>query len=766
MKLKQVILSILCIQASIALAQKTYQSKVPLSPDSQFHMGGNSPSGGSIDINSNYITINGKPCIPVMGEIHFSRCPESEWRTELQKMKAGGINIIATYVFWIHHEEEEGVFNWAGNRNLRKFITLCKELDLKVVLRAGPWCHGECRNGGIPEWLATKKDIKLRSNDRTYLKYVEKLYGEVFQQVKGLLWKDGGPIVGMQLENEYGGRWEHLVKLKEIAVKTGFNLPFYTRTGWPKLATPATFGEIIPLYGDYPDGFWDRELVDMPGDYSKCFIFKNARNSTVIATEQLPKQSGDVGSSEAKYPYFTCELGGGMMPSYHRRISIEPMDVYATALCKLGSGSNLLGYYMYHGGTNPEGKFTPMNESQNSPMTNWNDLPQKTYDFQAPLGEFGQVNKHYHLLRRLHLFLHDFGAELAQMDVTFPSNSPIDTKDNNILRWTIRSKDGKGYVFVNNYQRLTYLPAKDNVKFTIETSDGNLTFPQKAIQVPSDKSFILPFNFSLGAGLLVSATAQPICQTEENGVTRWYFTAIEGIPAEFVLNTKGMQKIDYASVLTKRIGDKYIFSDLVQGLEPTLCFTDINGHKQQIILTTEEQSLCIWKGEIHKKPQVVISKDPLVFESDSVRYLPSGQYAAIVKVVPVKEAGSPRVIPMGINHVAEQPYDKDFEQAAVWRIELPASSADWAKLLLRINYVGDVARLYIGDKLVGDNFYNGKPFDFALKSYVNELKGSALTLRVLEMHQNAPIYLQKEAKDNLLNTSLALKSLEWIEVTY
>ena len=766
MKLKQIILSILVIQASIVMAQQTSKSKVTLYPGNEFHMGGISPSGGSIDINNNYISLNGKPCIPVMGEIHYSRCAESEWRTELQKMKAGGINMIATYVFWIHHEEEEGVFNWSGNRNLHKFISICGELGLKVVLRSGPWCHGECRNGGLPEWLVTRKDIRLRSNDQAYLKYVERLYSEIFQQVKGLLWKDGGPVIGMQFENEYGGPWEHLVKLKDIALKIGFDLPFYTRTGWPNLSTPATFGEIIPLYGDYADGFWDRELTEMPGDYSKGFLFKNARNSTVIATEQLPKQSASVGATEAKYPYLTCELGGGMMPSYHRRINIAPMDVFATAICKLGSGSNLLGYYMYHGGTNPEGKFTPMNESQNSLMTNWNDLPQKTYDFQAPLGEFGQVNEQYHLLRRLHLFLQDFGSELALMNVIFPDGNPTDTRDINVLRWCIRSNEGKGYVFVNNYQRLSHLPAKDNVRFTVETPNGNLTFPQKPIQVPSDKCFFFPFNFSMGTSLLISATAQPICRIEENGTTRWYFTSIEGIPVEFQLSSDGIKQIDYSSVLPEQTGNKYLFNDLVQGIEPTLLFTDTKGNKHQIILTTEEQSLHIWKGEINRRQQVVISEIPLVFESDSVRYLPSRQFPVTVKVVPIKEAGASRIIAMGVNHVAEQPNDKDFEQAAVWRIELPENRADWEKLLLRVNYVGDVARLYIGDKLVDDNFYNGKSFDFALKSYVSELKGAALTLRILGMPNNPPVYLQKEARENLNKTSLCLQSLEWIELTY
>ena len=82
--------------------------------------------------------------------------------------------------------------------------------------------------------------------------------------------------------------------------------------------------------------------------------------------------------------FFTCELGGGMMTSYHRRVYVYPQDAYSLAIVKLGSGSNLLGYYMYHGGTNPEGH-AYLNEMQRTPYTNWNDLPVKTYDFQAPL---------------------------------------------------------------------------------------------------------------------------------------------------------------------------------------------------------------------------------------------------------------------------------------------------------------------------------------------------------------------------------------------
>lgn len=110
-----------------------------------------SPAGSTLEADSYGVLLNGQPMLPVMGEFHYARFPETEWRKELLKMKAGGINIIASYIFWIHHEEIEGKYNWEGRRNLRKFIELCRELDLMFVLRIGPWCHGEARNGGFPE---------------------------------------------------------------------------------------------------------------------------------------------------------------------------------------------------------------------------------------------------------------------------------------------------------------------------------------------------------------------------------------------------------------------------------------------------------------------------------------------------------------------------------------------------------------------------------------------------------------------------------------
>ena len=382
------------------------------------------PQGVTFEVDSKGFVIGGKHVLPVMGEIHYARVPAKDWRREIQKMKAGGITIVATYVFWIHHEPEEGHWNWAGNMNLREFLEVCKSENMPVVLRIGPFCHGEVYQGGFPDWVVQRHvsnptEYKVRSMAKGFIKEVERLYYNIFGQVNGLLWKDGGPVVGVQIENECRGPWNYYMTLKDIAVKAGFDVPFMTRTGWPKLNGKEEFGKLLPLYGDYADGFWDRKLTDMPGEYSKAFVFKDNRMSGAIATETFSADElKETENSKLTYPYLTCELGGGMMPSYHRRINISGNEAMPLAICKLGSGSNLPGYYMYHGGTNPYNPAHTMAETQKTAVTNYNDMPYMTYDFQCPLGEMGQPNDiAFHQTRFLHQFLADWGEELSQMDV-------------------------------------------------------------------------------------------------------------------------------------------------------------------------------------------------------------------------------------------------------------------------------------------------------------------------------------------------------------
>ncbi|MDE7407016.1 MAG: beta-galactosidase [Muribaculaceae bacterium] len=489
----------------------------------------------------------GRRVMPVMGEVHYSRIPADEWAAEVRKMKDGGVTMIAAYVFWNHIEERQGVFDWSGQRDLRRFLEVCKDQDMPVVLRLGPFCHGEVRNGGIPDWMFDK-GCRLRDENDEFMKYTAGLYRQIFSQVQGLQWKDGGPVLAAQFDNEYRGHGSYLMALKKIATDAGFDLPFYTRTGWPDLKSPVPYGEMVPLYGDYADGFWDRSLSETAGNYYKAFNFRQHRSSTAIATEQLGEQNADADEKAEAYPYFTCELGGGMTTAYHRRPYIYPEDAYSMAIVKLGSGSNLLGYYMYHGGTNPDGYQTTLNENQRTPGTNYNDMPVKNYDFQAPLGEFGQTYPHYYMLRKLHLFMQDYGETLAPMDASFPMPQEIDKGDDSMLRWSYRNKGDSGFVFINNYERLQNLSPKKGMQFTV----GKVTFPSKAITIPAGTMCIFPVNIDG----ITYATAQLLAHRDG----KIFMQQIEGIPTEIKVDGKLLKNVKPAGVDRPVYGNIYLLN--------------------------------------------------------------------------------------------------------------------------------------------------------------------------------------------------------------
>ena len=645
----------------------------------------------SIQWDRHSLVFDGKRVVPVMGEVHYSRIPEAEWTEEVKKMKQGGVTVVAAYVFWNHVEEEEGVFNWSGRRNLRRFLEICRQEEMPVVLRLGPFCHGEVRNGGIPDWMFAK-GCRMREENATFLKYTAELYRQIFSQVQGLQWKDGGPVIGAQFDNEYRGKGSYLMALKKIATDIGFDLPFYTRTGWPELRTPVPFGEMIPLYGDYADGFWDRSLQETAGNYYKAFQFKAFRSSTAIATEQLGNQQERTNKGDDQYPYFTCELGGGMMPAYHRRPYVYPEDAYSMAVVKLGSGSNLLGYYMYHGGTNPTG-FKPggnddgsdvyLNETQRTQATNYNDLPVKTYDFQAPLGEFGQKNPHYFMLRKLHLFMHDYAETLAPMEATFPVKQDLPKGDDSHLRWSYRSKDGSGFVFINNYERLQRLTDKKNVRFDV----CGVKFPQKAMTIPAGTVCIFPVNVD---GIRY-ATAQLIARRDG----KVYLEQIKGVPTEICVDGRVMKNV-------KAKG------------------TDRPVYKNIYLVDSETAG------------RLFLDKE------DSTLPAPMPSAVTLRKV---KEAGVPFRTTMGVNKVAQQPQDADFRNAAVYDISgLPQEREG---VLLNIDYRGDVARLYADGRLVADNFYNGRPFLMGLWRLPKDC--SRLELRILPLQKDMPVYFPREA---------------------
>ncbi len=674
MTLRSFLFSILVSCATIAVAQETFRFGTNVNPD-----------GVKFEVDSRGFIVGGKHVLPVMGEIHYARVPEQEWRREIQKMKAGGITIIATYVFWIHHEEEEGIWNWSGNKNLREFVEICKEEGLPVVLRIGPFCHGEVYQGGFPVWLTDKaqkdpQQYKLRTQAPGFMDATRNLYKNIFSQVNGLLWKQGGPIVGVQIENECRGPWSYYMALKDMAVEVGFDTPFYTRTGWPKLNGNEEFGKLLPLYGDYADGFWDRVLTDMPGDYKKAFIMKDTRLSAVIATEALgANQDTKMETKDLSYPYLTCELGGGMMMSYHRRINMSGHEVKPLAICKLGSGSNLPGYYMYHGGTNPYNPKHTMGETQASPVTNYNDVPHMTYDFQTLLGEMGQPNwTAWHESRLLHQFLADWGDKLSQMDV--------DSLSDHYAR--------RGcFEFFNDYVRIL--------------NEGGTSYVTPRDWKLSTVNWLRRAKGSQLSTTIDWATVEPFCQAD--GIL--YFIEIEGKKPQVCIDGK---------VFTPTLNKPF----MERGL--TFC-----------VLSREKAHTAYKIGNKLYYSDGILYKDGGHLMEETWNILPTK-----VNYVLTKEHGGLREVKMGSQKVAAQPVESDFEKAATWTISGLNELNENLDLYLEISYRGDVARIYADGQLVEDNFWNGKPMLVRL----SDLVGKRIELKILPLGKDYPIYLQKEQK--------------------
>ncbi|WP_308991092.1 beta-galactosidase [Mariniflexile litorale] len=557
----------------------------PIIEKEHLNMGNSGPEGKEITINNKFLSLGGTPMVPVMGEIHYSRFNKEKWENAILKMKANGINIIATYVFWIHHEETEGEFDWKGNNDLRLFIELCKKHRVWAYPRIGPWCHGEARNGGFPDWIMKHNDVSLRTNDPKYLFYVDRLYHEISKQLEGLYYKDGGPIIGVQLENEY---WrgkkgeEHILKLKQIALKYGIDVPMYTVTGWRSASVPEN--EVIPLWGGYPTAPWNTNLNTIKTNES--YVFNLPINDQSIGNEE---STGKYRPNYSLYPYLTCELGVGNQISEHRRPIIDPMDGVTIATSSVASGSNLPGYYVFAGGLNPIGKYSTLEEDKLE-SGYWNEYPDISYDFQAAIRETGEIAPSYHKLKPLHYFLNEFGELLAPM-------TPIIPMDNNApdnLQYSFRVNKSSGFLFASNYYRGHTKSIKKNVQFTIKLNKDLVVLPSKPINIYDKTIFIWPVNLDIGKTVLKYATAQPICTIDNKKTTDWYFFETKGIDTEYLFDNKNIKELKVNGAKQPESRKQFLINNIQLGIDNPILVEAVDGHLHRIFTLTKEQSEQFW----------------------------------------------------------------------------------------------------------------------------------------------------------------------------
>jgi beta-galactosidase len=722
---------------TIDLKHKT-KTIVPALPK----LGGTNPAGDRINFTNYFMELNGRPFFGIAGEIHFARLSPLDWDDEILKMKLGGINIIATYIFWIHHEEEEGVFNWEGDRNLRGFVDLCAKHGLYVILRVGPFCHGECRNGGLPDWLYGRP-FDVRSNDERYLAYVRRLYAEIGRQVRGQFFQDGGPVIGVQLENEFmaaaapweivprqahewitggSGGVEHMRRLKQIAVECGLQAPIYTATAW---GSPVLEGETLPMFGGYAYCPWEispeRPVHRATGE----FVFQSYHDNAVQAPgleRPFPPEA---------YPFTCAEMGGGMQSWYQYRFVVPPESVDGMAVQKIAGGCNLIGYYMYHGGLNPEGK-TFLNEHV---------TPKISYDFQAPLGEFGQVRPSYHHLKLVHLFASTFAEELCRMGTVLPPGSErITPEDVDTLRWAVRVRDGAGFVFLNNTQDHVAMHDQAGLQFALEMEGETIAFPRSgSLTLKKESCAILPFNLQLGSVLLKFATLQPLTRLETGEGPTYFFFAPEGLPAEYGFDRRTLAGLSVSEGTVVEAGDLACVT-VRPGRASLVTLTTPAGQTIRICTLTRQEALSLWKVDLWGQERIILCAADLLTGEGCLRLSGQAGMAAALSLYPdvsgglagpsgrlsAKTEGIFTTYALGLPAASlELAVERPQENKAV--VRLPAGAFTGLKeIFLKIEYIGDLGYAFIDGRLVHDNFNNGAPWEIGLRRFEARLTGREL----------------------------------------
>lgn len=718
---RSIILSFLMLAAAMsAAAQNVYELTEPSVAKTvktgHLDMGGVSPDGGSIEVNSYYLSIDGKPVIPVLGEFHYSRYPADQWEEEILKIKAGGVTILPTYVFWNLHEEVEGVFNWEGDRDVRRFLELCKKHDMPVIIRIGPFCHGEIRSGGFPDWLFAKP-LEVRSNDPNYLYYVDRLYGEIAKQLEGLYYKDGGPIIGCQIENEHqhsAAPWAitypgapndytaatydasitmigvsvqdkeittadlgdiHMKTLKDLAVSKGIITPFYTATGWGNAAVIGN--EAIPVTSAYPYPFWAEP------ELSPFYMFKDLHEHPDYEPVRY---------APLDFPSFSVEMGAGIQMMWHRRPIVPGLAAEALMVRCLASGSNGIGYYMYHGGSTPK-QIGGVGSFNDEPM----GTPKVSYDFQGPLGEFGLEGASYRNLRLLHSFLGDFGDILAPMETVLPEGWEEMTPDNREdLRYAARMKDGSGFVFMVNFQDHDMERHDQNgLQLSLKLNDETLKIPAEGgFNLPKDQSLIIPFNLKMNGALLKYATAQLLMKVDDKGCDHYFFFAPDGLSPEFVFDRK-------------TVTGKNTFRP-VPGFESTFSVRAKNGKRIKVTVLTREQAL----NSSKVGGKLLITEATVVPEEGRTRLFSLGQNRFEYVLYPSAAGFDTQTV-----EVEEVKPEFAWKKVGARRMtvsfDTPASG-QVHEYFLNVDYTGDVAMAFIEGTMILDHFWYGQPWKIGL----------------------------------------------------
>jgi beta-galactosidase len=322
---------------------------------------------GSFTIQGNQFLLNGKPFQILSGEMHYARIPREYWRDRLRMAKAMGLNTIATYVFWNVHEPEPGKWDFTGNADLAEFLREAQQEGFYVILRAGPYSCAEWEFGGFPAWLMAdpKMETALRSNDPAFMVPAERWLMKLGEVTAPFQIGRGGPIIAVQIENEYGdfgSDQKYLKHLKEIFLKAGFtDALLYTTNptrGEKNGSMDGTYAAVNFGIGHAVDGL--------------DFLSKFRAGEPLFASEYWPGWFDHPGQA-------------------HQTRPIAPQIADLEAILSRGASLNI---YMVHGGTS-FGFMSGAGWTDNDYMP---DVP--SYDYDAPIDEAGHATPKYDAYRK------------------------------------------------------------------------------------------------------------------------------------------------------------------------------------------------------------------------------------------------------------------------------------------------------------------------------------------------------------------------------
>ena len=687
---------------------------------------GAAPNGDVLSFNNYYLEKNGKPFVAVSGEFHYSRMNETRWEDELIKMRLGGVNVVSTYLFWNHIEEEEGTFDFTGSKNLRRFVALCAKHGLYVILRVGPFDHGEVRHGGLPDWLYGKP-FEVRTTNEVFLSYVRRLYQKIGEQVQGLFWKDAGPVIGMQLDNEYmhsSAPWEmttgisdewvnpgtegekYILALRDIALSCGLIPAFFTGTAWGGAAYSP---KVMPLWGGYAYRPWI--FYSHKGEHpaTEEYIYEDYHHNGVqCADDFTPAYEPET------RPYACCEMGAGMMCCYYYRFIYPYKSVDALANIKLGSGCNFIGYYMFQGGTNPLGK--------NGAYLNEAQVPKRSYDYQAALGEFGQVRESYRRLKAIHYFLSSFGDRLAPLETVLPEGaSRIDPRDLYTLRFAVRTDGKRSFLFINNFQDHRTMPEKKQEEIVLHTVGEDFRFD---ISIASEENAILPFNFDVDGIVLKQANAQPVLRTVIGGRVTYVFMVPDGMDGAF--------RFEEGTEIT---GGKDFFTVRKDGKEADVLAVSREMANRMYLLKngglvfTDGALLEDEKGNLRletTQAENTVYTYPAGLLDEANRKGNNGCFGSYQINTPAKE------IPVTVEPAAPHR----------WVVKVPEDALTGLKdARLQIDYAGDIGMLFLGNEMVSDNFCNGDAWEFGLTDVKDRLQ-TPFVLNIAPLRRGATVTVE------------------------